>query len=494
VLRESSTRFNGRCGSRGAVSNRLETAEIDAAILAADLPNHPEIFIEQFLGTELWHRQREIVRSVWEHKQTFVPTGQSVGKTYLAGRLALAFLYTQALNGERTRVIVVGAKFDQLKMQTWNEVRTAYHDSRWPLGGELRARDLLLSKERQDSYIAIFGTDKDNPERIQGFHAPNLLIISEESSILDDKIAEALEACATQENNHMLFIGNPIRLSGFFYDRCTDPNLDELKAKGLRNVIRISTLEAPAHVADPDWVEAKRIDWGEDGPIWQSRILGQFPQAAEDAVIPFEAVEAACAEERLNYVRPDPDDRAWAMDIARGGDDSALVRLDGDYLADVRARKTPNTEDAVDMCVEAWKDWQGKGAIDENGLGGNPYDRLRNKHIPIRGWVSQRKARNSERFANLKAEMLWSLRERFIEGMIAIPKSRYTERLKADLTGYRWQYDNKGRTQIIDPSRSPDFGDALLMAHWRQRGPGIEGHFALKVGHETLTSQFPKEF
>ena len=437
-------------------------------LLAADLPHHPEIFLDSILGANLWCRQREIAESVWKYKQTFAQTGNSVGKTWLAGRLALTFFYCWATTGERTRVIIVGAKFDQLRMQTWAEVRSAYTGSKFPLGGDLRARELFLDPNSQDSYIGIFGTDKDNPERIQGFHAPNLLIISEESSVLDDKIAEALESCATSANSRMLFIGNPIRTAGFFYNRCTDPANDSLREAGIRNVIEISTLEAPPHIADPDWVESKRSDWGEHSPMWQARILGKFPLSSDDAVIPLGAIEEACSKERLDFIRPDPTMRSFAMDIARGGDDSVIVRLDGDYVADIRARKTRNTEDATDWFNEAWLDWKGKCAIDENGLGGGPCDQLRNRHIPVKGWVSQRKARNTERFANLKSEMLFSLRERFLDGMIALPNSKHLERMKSDLSGYTWKFDAKGRVITIDPPRSPDFGDALLMAHWRQ--------------------------
>jgi len=452
------------------------------ALEAVDFSNRPDIFVEDILGAKLWYRQREILDSVWQYQQTYVPTGNSVGKTWLAGRLALAFFYCWAWTQERVRVIIVGAKFDQLRMQTWAEVRAAYTNSKFPLGGDLRARELFLNPQSQDSYVGIFGTDKDSPERIQGFHAPHLLIISEESSSLEGQIAEALESCCTSANSHMLFIGNPLHNHGFFHDRCTDPRNEDFKRDKIRNVIQVQTLEAPPHVADPKWVESKRQEWGENSTLWQVRILGQFPSSGEDAVIPLEAVEAAFTKERIDYIRPDNQKRAIAMDIARGEDDSVIMGLSGDYVNLVRCKKTPNTETATDWFIEAIRDFGGKSVIDENGLGGGPYDRIRNAHIPIRGFIAQRKAANQERFANLKSEVLFSLRQRFIDGMIAIPESKWSERMKSDLAGYTWKFDNKGRIQTIDPPRSPDFGDTLIMAHWGQTR-GIS-HLALETGGE----------
>ena len=41
------------------------------------------------------------------------------------------------------------------------------------------------------------------------------------------------------------------------------------------------------------WVYEKFWEWGEDSPLWQSRVLGCFPEQAQDALISLKWLEAA---------------------------------------------------------------------------------------------------------------------------------------------------------------------------------------------------------
>ena len=462
-----------------------------AAFEEANFQNNPIGFITDILGCKLWYRQEEIVDAVWKYKHVYVHSANSIGKTWLAGRLALAYYmgHVGPRKEDETKVIIVGAKFDSLRLQTWAELGAAYYDSTYPIGGRLQARIFHANPEWPKSYIGIFGTDKDNPENIQGFHAANMLIIVEEASKLDSEVMKALEGCAVAGNNHILCIGNPIRTEGIFFDRCTDPNNAELEEKGIRKVIKVSALEAPNIVFGKDifpgmpdrtWVEQQKEEYGEESPFYQARVLGEFPTIGEDQIIPLETINQACSDERLERIRIDVDKRVLALDIARKGEDlSAIVGLSGDYVELLIARRLIDTTVTRDWFKQAWMDWRKKAdtVIDENGLGGGPFDELRKDHVPIRGWVSQSKAHNSERFADLKSEVLWSLRERFIDGMIAIPDSKFSRRLCNDLAGYRYEFDNKGRIKSIDPTKSPDLGDALVMAHWMQNGGKISLKF-----------------
>jgi len=473
------------------VITKLTPEERDhQAFIAADYKNNPMNFIKNILGCELWWRQEEIVKSVWKYKHTYVHSANSIGKTYLAGRLALAFYmcHIGPNKEDETKVIIVGAKFDSLRLQTWAELGSAYYKAAYPLGGKLQARIYHDSPDKPESYIGIFGTDKDSPENIQGFHAPNMLIIVEEASKLDSEIMKALEGCAVADNNHILCIGNPIRTEGIFFDRCTDPKNEYLKEAGIRNVIGISALEAPNVVSgqdiypgmpNRDWVEQQKEEYGEESPFYQARVLGQFPSQGEDQIIPLDLIYDACTDERLERTRIDTENRVMALDIARQGEDkSAIVGMSGDYVEVLHMRRITDTTVTRDWFKQELSDFKGAiPGIDENGLGGGPYDELRKERIPVRGWISQRKPVDQERFSDLKSETLWSLRKRFEDGLIAIPESEYKDKLIRDLAGYRYGFDNKGKLKSIDPHKSPDLGDALLIDHWLQTA----GKLGLKI-------------
>lgn len=457
----------------------------------------------------MWAKQREILDSVWKYRQTWVPTGHGIGKTWLLAHIGLAWMHCFApFYGYKDALVAIfGAKFESLEKGVWAEARRAYANAAYPLGGKMQMHDYRpWPMQHPKNWMGFFGAKKENIENVQGKHAECLLVMVEEGSGLEDALLEGMESCAISAMSRVLVVGNPIKLSGPFYDRCTDPKNLALKSMGLRNIINVSSLESPNVVeerevipglATKEWVEEQKEKWGEDSPLYQSRVLGVFPQSAENAVFPLHVIEAACQRGDDREIPPDEKDKVTAMDIARQGKDmSVILGMSGDVVTGIRARHTPNTIVAADWYHMTWRDWGGDAAIDENGLGGGPYDYLRTKYrdMRIRGFVSQRKARKSDRFANLKTEMAWDLRERMIDGNYAISDGPYRDRLKRDLMAYLWEIDTQGRMKLVDPSRSPDFGDTAIMAHWRQRGAGFGGNLVLEVGHGTLTSQFPKEF
>ena len=464
--------------------NNLE--QVSKLLYDLDLPHYPERLPMNILGETIWEKQIEILQASFAFKETLVYTGNAVGKTFIGGRLILAFLLAfSPLYGYEpgtTKVIVVGPKFEQIRKQIWGELQAAWYKlgKNIDLGaGKLQAHDLILGP---NWYAGIFAVDKENPEKIQGYHAPNFLAIIEEATGVPDEVREAIQGCATSANSHIVAFTNPLRLSGWMYESCVDPKNLELESKGIRKVIQVSCLDTPNFILKEDVVpgvmsheviEQRRLEWGEGSPMYQARIEGRWPTAADDALIPYEWVEAACTEDRLSKVMRNEERKVCAMDIARTGDDlTVMLHLDGDVVSHIRAGRTPNVMKAALMFKEAHSDWGGHAVIDENGLGGGPYDKLKYElHVPIRGWISQRKADEAfkERFTNLKAQVGWELRERFREGTIAIPPGPHRDKLKNDLIGYRVEADMKGRTKVIDPDRSPDFGDALIMAHWLQK-------------------------
>lgn len=483
----------------------MTTSQDKTILQQLDLPNHPERFVTDILGEKIWDRQTEILHGAFNYRQLLVQSGNSTGKTWIAARLVLAFLFSfSKIYGYKgqTKVIIVGPKFEQLRKQIWAELGAAVYNSRFPLGGTLQAHDYVIAP---GWYAGIFAVDKESPEKVQGYHAENFLAIIEEATGVPDSVEEAIKSCATSANSHIVCLCNPIRLSGWMYEACTAPNNIDMEASGIRKVIKMSCQETPNYVARKeiipglatyDWVEEKRHEWGESSPMWQARILGEWPRQSDTALITLEDFEDACSEERLKAIQADESRKAVALDIARAGEDqSVVIGISGDVVDLIRAATIRNTMKCVYWFKEAYLDHGGIPVIDENGLGGGPYDKLRyEEHVPVRGFVSQRKAEDavSERFANIKAQAAWELRERFRNGTIAIAPNRHIDRLRNDLTGYEVVYDMRGRLKLVDPERSPDFGDALIMAHWGQAGGNLEGNVV--VGGKTCAAEIERAY
>jgi hypothetical protein len=70
-------------------------------------------------NTRLYDRQEEILESVRDNDETFVPAGNMLGKDYVAGRCVLWFYLTRT----PCRVVTTSADYSQLESVLWGEVR-----------------------------------------------------------------------------------------------------------------------------------------------------------------------------------------------------------------------------------------------------------------------------------------------------------------------------------------------------------------------------------
>ena len=69
------------------------------------------------------------------------------------------------------------------------------------------------------SVIVARTASKDNPESLQGFHAPagRLLFLLEEASGVDDVVFEVARGALASQGAKVVMVGNPTRNSGYFY-------------------------------------------------------------------------------------------------------------------------------------------------------------------------------------------------------------------------------------------------------------------------------------
>ena len=106
--------------------------------------------------------------------------------------------------------------------------------------------------------------------------------------------------------------------------------------------------------------------------------------------------------------------------------------------------------------------------IDESGLGAGVVDILKSEKIKINAIDVAKSATDIKKFANIRAEMYWSMRE-WIKEEGCIIEDRA---LIGDLTSTRYTYTGKGQVLLEKKEsvkkrltgRSPDSADALALA------------------------------
>ena len=222
------------------------------------------------------------------------------------------------------------------------------------------------------------------------------------------------------------------------------------------------------------WVQERKDTWGEENPIYRARVLGEFPDQAEDTLIKLSDVEAAAQLEPPGDApgsqSPDYDGVVLSVDVARfGSDRSVILRRRGDLVEDIQTFHEMDTMQLVGWVNAAIRESNPEVVcVDEIGVGAGVVDRLREVGHHIRGINVARGAHQDDLFANLRAEGYWHLRDLFSAGQINIPQDN---QLMGELAAMRYSYDSRGRIQIEskDSMRqrglpSPDKADALMLA------------------------------
>lgn len=424
----------------------------------------PCAWAEDMLGVHLWSKQREVLGAVFSNRRTIVRSGHQVGKSYISAVAALAFLYLHPMS----RVITTAPTWGQVEDVIWREIRTLYHAGLAPFGADSQC---LTSRLEIDTDWLAAGISSDKPDRIQGRHARSMLVILDEAPGIARPLWDALKSLGGNRHAHILAIGNPVEASGQFFDSYRD---------GSWHTIAISCLDSPNFTGEPvpdelreklvgpEFVEDAKRDWGEDSPIFCSRVLGDFPVESEDTLIPLKWAEDAVARapNPLRHLV-----KGLGADIARfGSDKTALIMLAGDdaTILDVASKQDEMVTAGKILNAAKTHGFAGKIAVDNSGgYGSGVIDRLGEQGLRCIPVMFGAGAIESDRFVNRRTELWWNLRE-WIRDRGCIPDDG---NLVADLTAPKYTYNSRGQIVLEKKEstkkrlgRSPDYGDALALA------------------------------
>lgn len=473
----------------------------------------PVLWAREYLGIELWKKQREFLESIRDNRNTAVAAGHGVGKTYGAAIACAWWVYVHP--PEETFIASTAPSVDQVAI-LWDNIRNLHALAKRRYEAGLVDRPLPGYVTGDNKYKLENGVligqgrkppDTDSDVAFQGRHATYLFAIGDEAVGLNPGFLGALSNIATAPTNRQLLLANP-----------TDPNSAMAKLWDPKittwNRMHISIFDSPAvdPANDPefdiskapalsgwDYINERLEEWGsEDDPRYIARVLGQWAFDSGNTVYTAEDL----AKAKNTVVLPYPDsvpEQGW--DIARKGLDASVgyeKRLGEVWATDENGKpveatgkegihirrcgkwtKAPlvgndlnNPSTAMRIHEKALAEGASIVKIDASGIGIGVVDGLVElEHgeydiIEVFGGAASSDARA---YRNMRAEQFFMMKTAMAKGLLDLDPS--DEELFDELAGIQYENMDGGIIKIESKDairkagrKSPDHADGLWYA------------------------------
>ena len=441
--------------------------------------NDPSAFAREVLGAEPWSKQDEILAAlVPPRSRVAVKSGHKVGKSTLAAIAALWFYGSF----EDARVCMTSTTARQVDAILYREVRKLFRAAKLPLDGEPAV--LARSGIKAPDFRELTGFTAREPEAVAGISGKNILYIVDEASGVADAIFVAIDGNRAA-GARLLLLSNPTRTEGEFFEafeskshlyKCfTVSSEDTPNAREDREVI--------PGLAGREWIDEKRIEWGEESPLYQVRVKGEFVRNETGKIISLHALgesqarwEETPATGRL-IIGVDPagpadegDESAFAA--RRGMRQVALIAMNGlsagahlaHVLGLIAELRTPR-----DVKPAVVLDSLGKVGAEVLGVFRAYLDAHPDAFdlIALRG--SDKARREPQVYEHLRDELWARLAQWMRDGGALLEDTK----LDRELTAPQWVGQMNGKLKATDKKilrkmlgRSPDRGDATCLMAW----------------------------
>jgi phage terminase large subunit len=463
--------------------------------LAQKVFQDPLLFATNVLGANLWGREVEILRSIQHHRRTAIKACHGVGKTFT---LAHAVLWWLARYDDGI-VLTTAPTKRQVETQLWSEIHrvAARFERSFP---EINLTQL---KFRGEHNFAL-GLSTNRADNFQGHHGKNLLIIADEAPGLESGIWDAIAGTMAGGKVHVVMAGNPILPAGAFFDafgrgrelwNCI--SVDAFDSPNLAGISLEQLLEMDPSEGGPldqnpvsylvtrRWVyDQYKVWWHGDersSPNWMSRVRGQFPDQAQNALIKLAWLERALERASTNPVEDDAPSLIAGVDVG-GGEAETVVYLcaskPGQHkIIKMGAWRSKDDRGEVVRFLAPYREHLTSVRVDDIGIGRNFGLHLRDERFPVelvnvslpcRGRPEWGENDPGKRFVNLKAQFYKTLADAFehdqIEGLT-------DDETIGQLADIKYEYDSHGRMKIEPKEkarqrgvRSSDRAEALMLA------------------------------
>lgn len=381
--------------------------------------------------------QVEALRAIARgHTRIAIRSGHGVGKSAMAAWTITWFCNTRAPFKCAVTAPSAPQLFDVLVPETrkWFERLPKAWNQLWDM-----TSDHIRLKSDQECFITFRTSRPETPEAMAGLHSTNILLVADEASGVDEAVYEAAGGSMSSPGAITLLIGNPTRSTGFFWRAHT-------LERDRWHCMAVSCLDSPR--VSRDYIDEMARRYGENSNAWRIRVLGQFPQAEDDTLIPAELVDSAMQRDvPLDEKAP----TIWGLDCARYGNDaSCLIKRTG-YVVTEMPRRWRNTSTMeLAGAVKAEFDFQTGNqpkliVIDSIGIGAGVVDRLHEQGLPVLGINVGEQSSTKERFMRLRDELMWKTREWLATRRVRLPRD---DQLRDDLCGPKYAHTSDGKLQV----------------------------------------------
>lgn len=455
-------------GTADAVLRRLTPTT------GADNTPDPVNWIHTQLGEYLWSVQREILTSLKTNRRTAVQSAHGIGKSYVASRAAAWWIGAHP-PGE-AMVVSSAPSSHQTRHILWGELSKAHRKGNLP--GEITRGQ--IPEWVIDGQVVGFGRKPadavdENAARtqFQGIHARYLLVVLDEACGVPKWLWEAASTLATNENSRILAIGNPDDPTSHFAKMCA-PGSEY-------NVIQVSVFDTPNFTGEKvpqlltdslvgqTYLDDARRDYGEDSPLYISKVLGQFPEVAADVLISPKLVREAHERDLSGHAITDLG--RYGMDVAHGGDECCIYQNRGGMIRLIEAWRSDDLTVTIDKARASIRGPNKRPMlIDATGVGWGVHDPLAAEGHNVMAFEGGEAANDPHRFANRSAEAWWAFREGLRDGLIDLDPDDSI--LAAQLQSRRWSLDAAARRITVEKKKdmarrglkSPDRADAAILS------------------------------
>ncbi len=432
----------------------------------------PVLFVKEVLGATPYDYQAEFLDALASgERKMSVRSGHGTGKSTTSSWAMLWYVLLRFPN----KVVVTAPTSGQLFDALFAELKRWINELPPQLQVLLTVKSdrVELTAAPAEAFISARTSRAETPEALAGVHSQNVLLVVDEASGVPEKVFEAAAGSMSGHSATTILLSNPTRSSGTFFESQT-------RLAGTWWTRRWSCVESP--LVSEEFVDEMRARYGEDSNAFRIRVLGEFPMADDDTIIPFHLADSAI---KRDIEIPEDTKPIWGLDVARfGADKTALCKRYGNVVTDITSWQGLDLMQTVGRVMAEYEGLSpsmrpSEILVDSIGVGGGVVDRLRELGAPVRGINVGEAPAMGNTYMNLRAELWFKTKGWLEDRSCKLPND---DQLLAELTSIRYAFTPGGKMKAESKDdmrkrglKSPDLADALCLTMASDAATALSG-------------------